>query len=147
MHKPSWLSTNVNLTSLMALGGLIYAVISGVAGIQNEITTLKQDRDERSKVIDATFADIKGELSGISKRFQENNVPYRLQELERRQQQQEQRLDRQMDSFDNKLEVIRRDVNSVGTQVQVLGQKIDSLNPQAPRRTGVERRAEIDTTP
>ncbi|MBS9720028.1 hypothetical protein JYU29_04915 [Tianweitania sp. BSSL-BM11] len=127
------LAMNFNIPTLLSVGGVIVAVVTGWVQLDSRIGTMESYRADRSRSTDANFAAINAQLNLLS------NIPYRVQQTETRLDETGKRIDRLSETILNSLDNIRKDVNGLSTRVEVLSGKIDTLadkRAQAGSQTG-----------
>lgn len=117
----NWL--NFNVPTILAVLGAGWGVASYVNGMEARLEKVEDYRVTRSAVTDRKFDDIQRALDPLA------NMPYRVGVLEQGQIATNQRIDRFMEVITNGMEAIRKDVNTLGTKVEVLSNKIDNLSP------------------
>lgn len=136
----TWNWFRVNVPTILAIGGLVWYTAVTKANIESSINAIEQSRVERSKEADRKFTNIDNTLAQVSARVEPlNNVTYRIGVVETQIIETNKRLDRFAETIVNSIDLIRRDVNTMSTRVEVLSQKIDSITPV--QRTSAEGEA------
>lgn len=114
----NWLNFNMpTIAAIAALGVLFWSSAQKVGEMQAKLDAADQK-----------FSDIKTSIDPLE------NLPYRTGILEQQATAINLRIDRFTEIITNTMELIRKDVNGLGTKVEVLSEKIDNLTP--PTRSG-----------
>lgn len=108
---------------LVAVLGTGWAVASYIATLEARVEKIEEYRVTRSAITDGKFADIQATLGTL------NNMPYRVNILEQQATAINIRIDRFTEVISNTMELIRKDVATLGTKVEVMSNKIDNLSP------------------
>lgn len=127
MHSDTRLNVNwfnVNIPTIIAVLGVGWAIASYVSDMKGRITEIENYRVQRSAQTDKAFASIEATLENLA------NTPFRMTNVEAQIASTNARLDRLVESLSGSVEMLRKDVNSVGTKVEVLSSKIDGWSPQ-----------------
>ncbi|WP_156771463.1 hypothetical protein [Labrys sp. WJW] len=126
MHTPSWFKPQVDIGSGLAVIGVIIAVVTNYNQLQNNQDrvkiwqeTLEKQIAERRVMIDARFSAIEAKIAPIEA------VQFRLGKQEADIVATNARVDRIVDSFSDQLKELRKDVNAVGTKVEVLTRSLE----------------------
>lgn len=122
-----------NIPSLITVLGAAIAVVTYVNGLDARLAKVEENSVSRSEVSDRKFDDIQLALGTL------NNTPYRVGILEQQATAINIRIDRFTEVISNTMELIRKDVGALGTKVEVMSNKIDSLS--------ADKRAELGSTP
>lgn len=125
----NWLRFNVPQLAAIALFAATGA--TGYSDLNGRISRIEESRAARTIASDARFNEVQSSLAPLV------NLPYRVNVLEQQNIATNARIDRFTEAIASTLELIRKDVNSLSTRVEVLGTKIDALTP--------EKHAEINT--
>jgi chromosome segregation ATPase len=126
------LAMNFNIPTLLSVGGVIVAMVTGWADVNSRIENMEAYRADRSRSTDANFAAINMQLGQLS------NIPYRVQQTETRLEETGKRIDRLSETIINSLDNIRKDLNGLSTRVEVMSGKLDTL---------ADRRAQVGSQP
>lgn len=109
----NWLNFNMpTIAAVVALGALFWSTAQKVGEMQAKI-----------EAADKKFYEIQQEMTPLG------NIPYRTNILEQQATAINLRIDRFTEIITNTMELIRKDVNSLGTKVEVLSEKIDNISP------------------
>lgn len=129
MHTPSWLSTKLDIGHILTIGGMIVAVTLGWAKLdanQQALLSWQNNQDkayaERRAVTDARFTALEAKIAPLEA------VQFRLGKQEADTVAANARIDRIVDSFSEQLKELRKDVNAVGTKVEVLTRSLEDRN-------------------
>lgn len=136
----SWITANLNVSTLLACCGIAYAVLNGNIQQERDIADIKRDRMERAVAADRRFTNIEESLRAAS----QQNVPYRLTVVEGDVKAVNSRIDelaRQVTAGFNALreanvsqtDLMRRDISALAGDVRVLTTKLESaIRPRQP---------------
>jgi hypothetical protein len=113
----------VNFPTILAIAGMGVGAIYGYADLQNRLAKVEEYRVSRSAVTDRKFDDVQEALEPLV------NLPYRVGALEQQQLATNLRIDRMTEILTNTMELIRKDVATLSTKVEVLSSKIDTITP------------------
>lgn len=121
----------VSYAQLIGWSGLAVtqAFLAGViwATLNSKLDSLESYRVTRSAQTDAKFAEIKTATDAIP------TLTYRLGQMEERDTAQDARMDRIVDSFSTKLDILTESVNGLRSDVRVLSSKVEAnLAPAEP---------------
>lgn len=129
MHTPSWFKPQVDIGSGLAVIGVIVALVTNYNTLQNNqdrVKSWQEDRDrqitERRAVTDARFSALEAKVAPLE------SVQFRLGKQEADIVASNARIDRIVDSFSEQLKELRKDVNAVGTKVEVLTRSLEDQN-------------------
>lgn len=129
MHTPSWFKPQVDIGSLIAVVGVAVAMVTNYNTLQNNQDkvkiwqeTLEKQIAERRVLIDARFSALEAKVAPIEA------VQFRLGKQEADIVAANARVDRIVDSFSDQLKELRKDVNAVGTKVEVLTRSLEDQN-------------------
>lgn len=144
VQKPSWISANLNIPTILTVGGMFYAGVTAYNNLTYQQTEEKAYRIERAGQTDTRFANIENQL----RQFNEQNVPYRITVVEQDIKASRERMDRFAETIVGALDVIKRDINAgssdirvLGTQISSMERKLDELSKQpTPRRAAFPSR-------
>jgi hypothetical protein len=121
----NWLNFNMpTIAAVAALGVLFWNSAQSVGDMRAQLSGLKDSSVSRSTVTDKKFDEIQMSLATL------NNMPYRVGILEQQATAINIRIDRFTETITNTMELIRKDVGSLGTKVEVMSSKIDQLAPE-----------------
>jgi hypothetical protein len=115
---------NFNVPTIVAVLGVGWGVASYIKGMEARIEKIEEYRVTRSSTTDRKFDDIQQALIPLA------NMPYRVNVLEQQATAINIRIDRFTELISNTMELIRKDVNTLGTKVEVLSEKIDNMAAQ-----------------
>lgn len=127
--------TQVNIPTILAVLGVGWGVANYVSKIDNRLGNVEEYRVSRGVQTDKNFADVNRRLDGLASTYQD--LPIRVNIVEKSIDNVEKRQDRLSELILDSVEGIRKDVNTVGTKVEVLSSKVDDIFPQ--RKTSLER--------
>lgn len=130
MHMPKF-SWTINLGTIVAI---IVACIGGLykfASLEGRVENMDDRGKGRISLTDKNFADINARLESIQ------DIPFRMGAQEAGLKNANERMDRLSEAlltgqetlrkdFNNAVDSIRKDVNAVGTKVEVLGTKLEA---------------------
>ncbi len=140
MHTPSWLSTKLDIGHILTIGGMIVAVTLGWAKLdanQQALLSWQNNQDkayaERRAVTDARFTALEAKIAPLEA------VQFRLGKQEADTVAANARIDRIVDSFSEQLKELRKDVNAVGTKVEVLTRSLEDRNQLSRPMTNAPR--------
>ncbi|WP_099868242.1 hypothetical protein [Pararhizobium haloflavum] len=135
----NWIT--VNVPTIIAIAAGIMAGTWAWAELTSRIATIESAREMRSQANDQKFAEINTSIAGLRQAVTPmDNLSYRVGVLEGSLGETNDRIDRLSETIISSLELIRRDVNGLSTRVEVLSQKIDSMNDDR-REAGRESRS------
>lgn len=143
---------DINLGTIVTLGlalaGAGIWVNSQLTELNVRMTQTENSRVTRSAETDKKFVDITAALraveqGGMKQAQVMDNLTYRMGLSEATIGATNQRMDRLADSILSSVEGLKKDVGGIGTEVKLLGQKVDALdvprNNPPPLRRGVFR--------
>lgn len=129
MQTPSWFKPQVDIGSLIAVVGVAVAMVTNYNQLQNNQDkvkiwqeTMEKQIAERRVLIDARFSALEAKVAPIEA------VQFRLGKQEADIVAVNSRIDRIVDSFSDQLKELRKDVNAVGTKVEVLTRSLEDQN-------------------
>ncbi|MGJ4858911.1 hypothetical protein ACN6KF_004917 [Labrys sp. La1] len=129
MHTPSRFKPQVDIGSLIAVVGVAVAMVSNYNTLQNNQDRVKiwqenleKKMAERRVLIDTRFSALEAKIAPIEA------VQFRLGKQEADIVATNSRVDRIVDSFSDQLKELRKDVNAVGTKVEVLTRSLEDQN-------------------
>jgi len=121
----------VNLPTIVCIATLGLWIVNANHEQKNRLDQMEQFRVIRTKETDGNFAAVKNAVDILGAKIEPlNNLQYRTQQLEMQQLELNKRLDRIMENLTGSLEMIRKDVGSLSTKVEVLSGKIDRLRDE-----------------
>lgn len=138
---------DLNLGTIVSI---IVVVTSGMLWVNTKITTLDERvqssenfRASRTASTDKLFVDLTSSIKSIQDSMnklsaESANLTYRMGQSESNTGAANVRMDRMADALQGSVEAIQQDVNRLSVKVEVMNQKIDSLDvprTQPPRRT------------
>lgn len=141
----SWLTGNFNAPTLLAVGGIAYAVLNGNIQQERDIAEIKRTRAEQAAATDKRFDGADKRFDGIEdslKTVNQQNLPYRITVVEGEVKATNGRIDeliRQMnaglaalrDLNVSQTDLMRRDIGALAGDVRVLSTKLDGvMTPQ-----------------
>lgn len=103
---------NVNVPTILTVLGVGWGVATYVADMQQRISGVENSVGDTQTSLDNLVS-----------------IPYRMTNVEGQIVQTNARLDRLIENLTGSVEALRKDVNTVGTKVEVLTSKIDNLSP------------------
>lgn len=118
----NWL--RFNIPSIVAIVAAAVGVMGYVNSLDNRVAKIETDSATRSQLTDKSLDQVQTAVAPL------NNMPYRVGILEDQQLATNLRIDRFTEVITSTMELIRKDVNTLGTKVEVLGSKIDNLAPE-----------------
>jgi len=129
MQRPSWISSTFDAGNLITLAVILVTVVTAwnrmeanqAANLAWQINQDKAYAEIRSNT-EARFVAIETKIAPV------DSIVYRLTKAEGEIINTNVRVDRIVDSFGDRLEVLRKDINSVGTKVEVLTTTIADQN-------------------
>lgn len=132
------LGTVTTLAIVLSTVGLW--VNTQLTSLEERVNNTEQFRASRTAQTDKNFVDlgvlVKSTQDAVFKQSSEvNNLTYRMGQNEERLTNADKRMDRIADSVLQSVDAIRKDVGALSTKVEVMNQKIDSLDvPRTPLR-------------
>lgn len=121
---------NVNAGTILTVLLTSATVLLYVNTVGNKVDEMDRTGTQRYMSYDKSFADINAKLQAQS------DLPYRVGQNEGSIKGMNDRLDRIADSFLGTAETIKVNVNTIGTKVELLSQKIDNLDvPRSSNRS------------
>jgi hypothetical protein len=120
------------------LGGAFY-VNTQLTSLEARLNQSEQFRASRTAQTDANFVQLTSAVRSMQDTSAKQNadignLTYRMGQGEARQQESDKRMDRIADSVPGAVDSIKRDINGLNTRVELMTQKIDSLDvPRTPR--------------
>lgn len=117
----TWNWFRVNLPTITAIFGLGIYLNTHMITMQKSIEEMDQYRTNRAAHSDRNFAEINSKLTVMS------NIPYRVEMAEGNINKTNERLDNLSNTIINQMDLIRRDVNRLTTQVEVLSSRVGVL--------------------
>lgn len=124
-----------NVPNLLAIAGAAVAVVTYVNSLDSRVAKIEENSASRSVVIDKKFDEIQLSLATL------NNMPYRVGILEQQATAINLRIDRFTETITNTMELIRKDVGSLGTKIEVLSSKVEVIIPE--KKAGLSAPPEI----
>jgi predicted nucleic acid-binding Zn-ribbon protein len=131
-------------TIVAALAGAGIWVNTQITEMQTKITNSENFRVARTAQTDQNFVELRSTAQATQEvqtkqAAQVENLLYRMGQLEANMSAANSRMDRIADSVLGAVDSLKKDVNGINTQVQLLGQKVDALDvPRTPqKRTGL----------
>lgn len=129
MHKPSWISDTFDAGNLITLTVLLITAVTAWNRMEANQQALLAWQTNSDKYYATNLASTEARFVAIETKIAPfDSMIYRLTKAEGEITNTSTRVDRIVDSFGDKLEVLRKDINNVGTQVQVLTQTLDDQN-------------------
>ncbi|WP_454812855.1 hypothetical protein [Labrys neptuniae] len=129
MQTPSWFKPQVDIGSLIAVVGVAVAMVTNYNTLQNNQDRVKiwqenleKQMAERRVLVDTRFSALEAKIAPIEA------VQFRLGKQEADIVAANSRIDRIVDSFSEQLKELRKDVNAVGTKVEVLTRSLEDQN-------------------
>lgn len=119
---PSWLSSNFNVPTLIAIGSIILAGANMASDFRS-----RQETDERERAV------MQAQMRAVEQRMQtytDQNVPYRLTVVEQDVKAANSRIDRLAESVLASIDGLRKEVNGLSTRIEVLTQRVDQITPR-----------------
>lgn len=130
LHAPK-VNYNINAATIVAI---VLACIGGLykfSSLEGRVDNIDDRGKNRSAMTDKNFADINAKLQTIQ------DIPFRMGSQEAGLKAANERMDRLSEvlitgqenlrkDFNNAVDSIRKDVNAVGTKVEVLGTKLEA---------------------
>lgn len=134
--------TQVNVPTVLAVAAAAWGILSYVTDMKSELRRMEEFRVQRSQQTDTNFANVNKSIAELSGRFDayrdsSKDLPFRVTSLERGLDETNKRVDRLSELLLNGIDALRKDINLVGTKVEVLSSKVDSAFPQ--RKASLER--------
>ncbi len=136
MQQSSEVSINwyrFNIPSLITVVVTAIGMVTYVNSLDARVAKLEDNSVSRAIVADKKFDDIQLSLATL------NNMPYRVGILEQQATAINLRIDRFTEVISSTMELIRKDVATLGTKVEVMSSKIDNLS--------VEKKADLTGSP
>ncbi len=113
-----------NIPNLMAIAGAVVTVVTYVNSLDARLAKVEDNSVSRGVIADKKFDEIQLSLSTL------NNMPYRVNILEQQATAINLRIDRFTETISSTMELIRKDVGSLGTKIEVLSTKVDNIVPE-----------------
>lgn len=129
MQKPR-VFFDVNLGTLLPLALAVFGLFNYIKGLETQITVIDNRGQSRIQIADSFYADVKAQLKV------NENSPMRLTAVEEGLKANNARVDRVVDliqsgqeavrrDMQNGFDLIRKDVSTLGTKVEVIGSKLE----------------------
>ena len=118
----NWLRVNVPQVVAVVLG--CSGVIWYVAGLEKTVDKIDTAQGGRTVLVDKTFEAVQKRLDMLE------NIPLRMDLVERGLQSTNQRVDQYLTTLGAKIDSATSQINSVNTKVEVLNNKVDLLLPE-----------------
>jgi len=126
--------TQVNVPTILAVAGAAIGLFNYIGDFDKRLSEQEQYRTIRSSQTDSNFAMVNKSIEGL--RYDQNlvresveNIPYRVGVVEQGLIEQGKRTDRLSELILNNMDVFRKDINQLGTKIEVLASKIDDNFP------------------
>lgn len=128
---------DINLGTITTLGIALATVgiwvNTQLTSLEERVNSTENFRASRTAQTDKNFVDlgilVKSTQEGVFKLSSDvNNLTYRMGQNETRLTNADERMDRIADSVLKSVDTIRKDVGALSTKVEVMNQKIDSLD-------------------
>lgn len=141
---------DINLGTIVSI---VIVVTSGMLWVNTKITTLDEKvqssenfRAARTASTDKIFVELSSSIKSLQESMnklaaESANLTYRMGQSESNNGAANVRMDRMADALQGSIESIQRDVNGLSVKVEVMNQKIDSLD--VPRTVNPPRRTEL----
>ena len=113
-----------NVPSLITVVVTAVGMVTYVNSLDARLAKVEDNGISRAGITDKKFDEIQLSLAAL------NNMPYRVGILEQQATAINIRIDRFTETITNTMELIRKDVGSLGTKVEVMSNKIDNLAPE-----------------
>jgi cell division protein ZapA (FtsZ GTPase activity inhibitor) len=125
----NWLRINVPSIAAVIMAAVTLTVY--IQKLEGRLDVIEQSRQARSVVSDKNFDEIQDKLKPL------DNVTFRLDQMDKRDDAQDARIDKLLEIMGGKLDGVVDRVNVLSTKVEVLSQKIDSITPQKRAELGL----------
>lgn len=128
---------DINLGTIVSI---VIVVTSGMLWVNTKITSLDERvqtsenfRASRTAATDKIFVDLSASIKSLQESMnklsaESANLTYRMGQTESNNGAANVRMDRMADALQGSIESIQRDVNGLAVKVEVMNQKIDSLD-------------------
>lgn len=117
----NWLRINVPSIAAIVLAAITLTIY--IQRLEGRLDVIEQSRQARTVISDKNFDEIQQKLRPL------DNVTFRLDQMDKRDDTQDARIDKLLEVMGAKLDGISERVNSLSTKVEVLSQKIDAISP------------------
>lgn len=115
--------TQVNVPTIVTVLGVAYGIV-----------TYFNDLDGRLENTEKNVVEMKSDIASTKTSFQD--IPYRVGNLEKGQEEAGKRVDRLADIVLSGNEALRKEVNTLGTKIEVLSSKMEDAFPK--RRSALD---------
>ena len=113
----------VNFPTIVTLAGVLWFMAAQTTAINSRLDVLDQDRTERSSIADRNYAAINATLEAM----RGQNIPYRVGQAEIAVAETRQRMDQLQHTLLGQIELIRKDLSRLTTQVEVMSTRVGIL--------------------
>lgn len=127
----NWL--RINVPSIAAIIVAAVTVTVYIQSLEARLDVIEQSRQARSAVSDRNFDEIQDKLKPL------DNVVFRIDQQDKRNDAQDARIDRLLDLMGAKFDALSKDVADVKADVRVMGQDVKNLT--------AEKKAQLDSLP
>lgn len=129
----TWNWLRVNVPQIAAVFGAVLFINSWMNDVDASLVEMEKYRVSRSTETDKNFANVNAKLDALS------DIPLRTTQNEEAIKNANVRIDRLAESIVNSMDMLRKEVYTMSTKVEVLSQKIDSITPQRSNRAQVPK--------
>jgi len=130
----------VNVPTILPVPAATWGIVTYLNNLDNRVRQGENYRITRGTQTDKNFVDLTAVIhtlqeSSNKQDVSQANITYRMGQMEATVAQQNARMDRIADSVLDSVERIKKDLGGVSTKVEVLNQKVDSLDVPRTRRS------------
>jgi uncharacterized protein YkvS len=127
--------TTVNIPTIITVAATAVGMVTYFNGLDSRLTKIEETSVVSQDAITQNFEEVNNKIEQQAQALE--NIPYRVGVIERGLEEANRRVDRLSDAILNSMDGLRKDVNSLGTKVEVMSSKLDDFAPQ--RKAAVER--------
>ena len=126
--------TTVNIPTIITVAATAVGMVTYFNSLDSRLTKIEETSVVSQDAITKNFEEVNNKIEQQAQALE--NIPYRVGVIERGLEEANRRVDRLSDAILNSMDGLRKDVNSLGTKVEVMSSKLDDITPQ--RKASVE---------
>lgn len=131
--------TQVNIPTIITVGVTAIGMVTYFNGLDSRLSTIESNGETAKVQLAQQFEAVNNKIEQQAQALE--NIPYRVGVVERGLEEANRRVDRLSDVIVNNMEGLRKDINTLGTKVEVMSSKLDDMAPT--RRASAAERMDI----
>jgi len=128
--------TTVNIPTIITVAATAVGMVTYFNSLDSRLTTIEQSSVSTQAQITQKFEEVNNKIEQQAQSLE--NIPYRVGVIERGLEEANRRTDRLSDVILSNMDGLRKDINTLGTKVEVMSSKIDDITPER-KAAAVER--------